>query len=189
MNIGYLRTSPQSDVIYALDLIIDLSDKIEEKPAHWKWVIVSLHDAVEGMMVGALKGTSGVGAFIRRDRESWLNFLSSNGKPPKGRKLETFMDLYERVKNDSDWNKNPIMTNQETDFYIKLLNDLRNDLIHLKYDGWSIDMSGFHRLIHCSMSIIEKISISPHPGFLFSEKEDADLKNRIELIKKRFPIQ
>jgi hypothetical protein len=51
-----LKTDTQSDAVASLRLAVDTMGRVGSDIALWKWVVISLHNAVQGFMVLALEG-------------------------------------------------------------------------------------------------------------------------------------
>ncbi len=68
-----LRTDELKEAIFSLEMVAEQVLKIHIDTYRWKWVIIALHNAVQGFMVLSLKGSHGLNILKNADKKSWLN--------------------------------------------------------------------------------------------------------------------
>ena len=68
----FIHTDESQDVLISLNHCFESLRRVRESPGEWKWVILSLHSAVQGAMVCHLSGTAGVGALTSESAKRTL---------------------------------------------------------------------------------------------------------------------
>ena len=90
------------DAICSLELLAEHLPKVITIPHQWKWVILSLHNSLQGFMVISLQGTNALNVLTKKSAKDWLERYESGQFSYMPRKLDDFMGLYEKIKSDSD---------------------------------------------------------------------------------------
>lgn len=153
----------------------------------WKWLIISLHSAIQGACVCAIRGydTSGSGVLDNVSRKAWLEWYSERSqenqtKMLKNRRIASLATLLERVR-DEKFLPSPSTLIVDKNYLddIDMLNYLRNDFIHFGSKGWSLGLEGMPRIVHHVCDVIEKLVIA-HPGPYLGFRRDETLPERIE---------
>ncbi len=123
-----------SDSIYSLKMVSHFLAKVWEESQSWKWVIIALHNSLQGFMACAIRGSDGVAAIKdrTRDRRHIKGYLKlTETKLPK---LLDFMDLYERIKDPEVMcrmcGSKEFQASDSHDRLVDLLNEVRNELTH-----------------------------------------------------------
>jgi len=184
-NGSWLKTDEIEEFIGAIEFCADLSNSIRSDIRRWKWLILAMHNALQGCFVCALRGvdTSGITMLKNKSADAvwqWLNVDSRIENPPPAPKeeLAPMLDLYRRVRNVK-YLQEPyrLPTHQQMNKDIIKLNLLRNKFSHFTPQGFSLEISGLPRIIgHCS-DIIEHLAIT-HPTFWHHPTENR--RSRIE---------
>ena len=75
----YLRTDEREEAVRSLEWAEQQANAISEDPYQWKWVLIALHNAVQGFMVLAL--WNGNGLLTLRDKVAvkWLDAYNNGG--------------------------------------------------------------------------------------------------------------
>jgi len=131
-----LRTDEELEAVRALEQAALLLPQVAADPYAWKWVVLALHNALQGFMVLALQGTWAVRVMKRADRRAILAAHARGALEAALRQgdLEYFEELYDQIKKEKHMRLNtfskafrPGPTQTES---VKRLNALRNDLVH-----------------------------------------------------------
>jgi hypothetical protein len=167
---GYLHTDERADVLCSLRQCARSLNRVLEDVAEWKWVILSLHSALQGAMVCYLSGSANVGALSNKCVEAWITWRARDCRgeimwvengcdelgipkrsikhnadlPPKPR-LAEFRTLLERLRREDK----RIEASAETEIVpsgqearsVRLLNRLRNQMVHFAPCGWYIQLA------------------------------------------------
>jgi hypothetical protein len=171
----WLQTSRVEEFIDALERSAAFAQQLRNDPKSWKWLIISLHSAVQGACVCALRGhdTSGLNLLADEDRKAWLKwhkerFVNKETEPPRKRRLASLIRLFARVR-DKEFIREPdtLIINKDAAHDVVLLNELRNDFVHFHLGGWSLNLQGMPRVVHHVCEIIEHLAVL-HRGPYFS---------------------
>ena len=145
--------------VIALELMSEQLSKIVEtgNPYFWPWVIVSLHNALQGFMVLALRGPNNLSVVTEKSATEWLRaYESRDGRYPR-QQLDKFLNLYEKIKSEAMniyVNSRTFKPTGTQDRSVQQLNLWRNDFIHFVPAGWFITVDGFVQIVHDCLDIV-----------------------------------
>jgi len=168
-----LEYDEELDAICSLDLLADQLPKVISIPYHWKWVILSLHNALQGFMVLSLRGTNNLNVLTKKSAEDWNNGYEKgelSNTPPK---LDAFLGLYDKIKSDSMnlfGDSRSFVPNPTQDKSVQSLNAFRNDFIHYVPALALIDMRFWARIVVDVVPIIEFLAFESNN--IFFQRED-----------------
>jgi hypothetical protein len=86
--------------VLSLEVTADHLAKTANDVGHWKWVIVALHNALQGCMVLTLKGANAFNVMQETDkisREWWESVRRGDPTFPSA-KMDSFMGLYKKIQ-------------------------------------------------------------------------------------------
>ena len=149
MENEYLRTNHWIDAVASLEAAQEFCARVSLDEHQWKWVLIAVHSAVQGFM--ALSLEHGNGLLVLRDdiTAKWLKAHESDKAYP-GEKMDFFMSLYEKVKSDvvcCYYGSRKFIAESSHDYSMQKLNELRNDYVHFRPKGWSIELAGLPTLV------------------------------------------
>ncbi len=191
----YLRVDEREDAINALEHAAENALTLENNPLNWKWVIVAIHNALQGALVCTLSGTDGTGALGDKSmKEMWEWFEASRtdlDAPYPDEWLAAPLKLYERAKdlaNMQEFGGVPLRTTPEQDDDVKRLNNLRRGFAHRPPTGWSIESVGLPRIVLNATAIIETLMLS-HPActFRLEPEQTARVQKAIAMLRELLP--
>lgn len=154
----YLRTDEESEAAEALCMASRVADDLERNINAWRWVVLALHNAVQGFMVLSLRHGNGLLALSDESYKKWMEAHENNGPYPNNEKLDGYLNLYKKIKNSEigsiggNTNFTPKGTQGKS---IKKLNEIRNDFIHFTPKGWSLEVDGLPLICKDCLSLIE----------------------------------
>jgi hypothetical protein len=179
----WLRTDEIGELIDAIEFSAEVGTKVQTSISHWKWLILALHNALQGACTCALRGhdTSGLLVLTKETARAvwtWLETTRQNpGAPKPEEKLAPMLDLYKRTRRQLP-EPHRLLANSERDRDVRKLNDLRNTFTHFIPQGFSLEVSGMPRIaLHCC-NVIEHLCIN-HPTFW--HHLNAERRQRIRL--------
>lgn len=152
----YLRTDEESEAAASLAMAARMSSEVASDLYNWRWVVLSLHNAVQGFMVLSLRHGNGLMALSPRCYAAWMEAHESGGEYPAD-ELDTYLNLYKKVKNKSTGavgGNKPFIPQGSQGRSIRKLNSLRNDFIHFTPKGWGLEVSGFPQIGIDCLSLI-----------------------------------
>jgi hypothetical protein len=144
MEQRYLRTDHWTDAVWSLEAALEFSARLPADEAAWKWLLISVHSAVQGFMAIALE--HGNALLVMKDHimTKWLKAHDA-GQPYPEARMDYFLSLYEKVKSDAVCGyvgSKHFIADANHDYSMKKLNELRNGFIHFFPQGWSIELKG-----------------------------------------------
>lgn len=153
----YLRTDEESEAAEAICMASRTADDLERDINSWRWVVLALHNAVQGFMVLSLRHGNGLLALSDKSCKEWMEAYENNGPYPRNEKLDRYLNLYKKVKSNElgtiGGNKKFIPKGTQGKS-IKKLNEIRNGFIHFTPKGWSFSVDGLPRIcVDCSALI------------------------------------
>ncbi len=148
-------------------------------PKQWKWAIIAMCSALNGALVCHLTGSAGIGALNKKCAVETLKALNDD-KPEEIPKPwlaypKTLLQRSQRreqpdTRIESAGPQIMVSKCQKTAF--DTLFDFRNELIHYKPSGWSIEVSGFPSLFWSCLEIILRVNDAGY-GFRHLTQEEA----------------
>lgn len=174
----YLRTDTKNEAIRSLEKTHETLLLVKRDPYQWKWAIISLHNCVQNSMILALRGSNDA-CIIKYSKKKWPNDFEDyiyNHPSDKNAELDFFRKLYEKIKSEIHMHKytdSKVFEPKNHDNSIICFNDLRNNFIHFKSGGWSIDVRNLPLLFE---EIIEVVEFSVfESGNCLYQFDDAEL--------------
>lgn len=128
-----LEYDEKLDAISSLEILTEMLPRVISIPHYWKWVVLSLHSALQGFMVLALQRTDALGALTEETKRAWLEAYESGTVPTKRARLEYFMPLYAKIKSDAMLfmsNSKSFTPSPSQDESVKRLNIVRSSFVH-----------------------------------------------------------
>lgn len=153
----WLRTDENEEAVTALEMVAESVRSVLGDLYRWKWVILTLHNAIQGFMVLALRGGNGLLALKDDVAAAWLEAYRQGTSYPQ-EKLDNFLNLYNKIKNDRMLfyvNSQKFVPTGSQGRSVKKLNELRNNFIHFVPKGWSLEVSGLPDICLDCLDIIE----------------------------------
>jgi hypothetical protein len=158
-SVPCLRTNEHEEAVRSLEFAESQARSIASDGYHWKWVLISLHNAAQGFMVLALWNGNGLLAMPPKLAEQWLAAHEAGTPYPKD-KLDRFLNLYAKVKDDANFHYRGSVAfrpGSSHDASFKYLNDFRNEFIHFTPKGWSLLLPGLPAVALDVLSLIEHL--------------------------------
>jgi len=153
---NWLRTDEFEEAVSALEMVPEAAAAVSNDIYRWKWVILAVHNALQGFMVLALRGGNGLAALRDDVAQAWLEAYRQGTKYPRD-KLDSFLNLYKKIKSDRMLfyvTSLKFVPKGSQGRSIKKLNALRNNFIHFIPKGWSLEVSGLPEICLDSLAII-----------------------------------
>ncbi len=159
MGENWLSTDTEREALAALDTCLEQISKIEDQSEYpWKWVIITLHSALQGFMVLALCGTNSINVMEKRSAEGWLRAYENHEPYPKNLKLDNFLGLYEKIKQDGMLmyvNSKKFVPTDLQEKSVRRLNTLRNEFVHFMPKRFSLALSNLPRMCLNCVDVIK----------------------------------
>jgi hypothetical protein len=176
------------DAISSLEILAANLCKVIDSPHHWKWVFISLHNALQGFMVLSLQGTNSLNVLTPKSAREWLEGYES-GRPLKNpTKLDYFLELYGKIKSDAMiiWsNSKPFVPNSTQDRSVRRINDFRNVLIHYIPASSAFNMKTRTQDLLDVIPIIESLAFESNNVFNYDEGKSERVRKLCISIRKQ----
>jgi hypothetical protein len=95
----WFRTDELEEAVAALETLAEWSKNLSSNISYWKWVILATHNATQGFMVLALRGSDRLRPLRDDIAKKWLEAHQNHTEYPE-EKLDTFRNLYKKIKSD-----------------------------------------------------------------------------------------
>jgi hypothetical protein len=174
----WLSTDECVEAVLSLEMMSDILPKVPNNIHYWKWVLIALHNALQGYMVLALKGTSGLNILKKECAQEWIAALRRDDEVLPERKLDNFLNLYKKIQAgrklyDEQLKAGHILPGKSSDLMmmyvhsqpfkprgtqtesVRMLNELRNDYIHFLPKGLLLGVHRLPRVVDDCLNIID----------------------------------
>jgi hypothetical protein len=188
---NWLETDETQEAVLALQLVSEQLAHLESTgdPHYWTWIIVGLHNALQGFMVLALRGSNNINVLTEDCAREWLAAIErKDGNYPE-QKLDNFLNLYKKIKSyrmqmyvNSQVFK-PIGTQGRS---VKKLNSFRNEFIHFIPKGWAIEVRGLTQIADDCLNIISFLAFDC--GNIFWHEQISESQARVLLEKAKHNV-
>ena len=142
----WLRTDEGEESVSSLMMVRDASTLVSSDLSQWKWIVIALHNSLQGFMVMSLRNSNDFQIMPKKLANEYYEAYRDNKTLPKV-KLDCFLKLYKKVKNDKHMKhfiySKPLPQSNDNDWCVNKLASFRDDFIHFTPKGWSIEVSGF----------------------------------------------
>ncbi len=171
----FLKTDEFNEALKALEIVYDFLPKVIIDNYFWKWVVLSLHNAVQGFMVCTLRGSNGLNVLKDDIRDQWLEAYrrGSGDYPPEI--LDTYLNLYKKIKSDKMvmfYHSKKFSPEGQQGWSIKKLNRLRNKFIHYLPGGFLLEVSGLPNIIDDCLAVIKFLVFESGNIWIDMDKQD-----------------
>ena len=191
MKEKWLRTDETLEAVSSLEMVAISLKNVENDLYQWKWSILALHNSLQGFMVLALRGGSGLNCLKDHIAIEWLRAYRAGDKLPK-EELDGFLNLYKKIKNPERMrfyvNSKPFNPSGTQGDSIKRLNRLRNEFVHFVPKGWSLEITGLPNIFLDCLHIIEFLGWKCGNIFWHEKMNSKRAKRAISISKKTLKV-
>lgn len=174
MTYDDIITDERRDVISSLKMAVVALELKENDASYWKWIILTLHSALQGAMVCHLSNTADLGACTESSETRWLKWHDGGriGDEPNLR-LEVpevlFCWISDVGRHGTNTTHGHIAISPSEEAAFKLLHRLRNPFTHFQPMSWIIEIDGLPKMIGHIIDLIYKIY---NTGWAFRHLDD-----------------
>jgi hypothetical protein len=128
----------------------------------WLFAIVDLHMALNAALVETVSGGSThIGSLSSKHQKAWIDHFESPGSSPpsNARRVESLSELLSRAfdsANASGMGGTLVLSNAQRS-EIGRLNDLRDELVHVKPELGFIEASGLPRIVRAAAEALRQL--------------------------------
>ena len=133
------------EAVSALEVSSDELARVLKDSYRWKWAILALHSALQGMMALTLRGGNNLRVLKPQDAKRWLDAYESGAPLPANLQMDDFLNLYKKIKSDTIlfYETSKKFTPEGTQGKsIKDLNRLRNQFVHFTPCTFALILNG-----------------------------------------------
>lgn len=158
---NWFRTDEHEEATASLEAVAEWAERIERDIAYWKWVVLALHNTLQGFMVLALRGSDGLRPLRDDIATKWLTAFRDGGPYPD-EKLDSFPNLYRKVQSDTMrffLHSKKVAPSSALNQSMKKINTLRNDFVHFLPRSWSLEVSGLPEICLDCLALVEFLAL------------------------------
>ena len=207
----YVRTDECQDVLASLEHCALSLSQARQSDRAWKWVVLSLHSALQGAMVCHLSGTAQLGALTKECAEKWREWHDRNrrGEITWIKGVDEFGGPIKRIGKKEDQPPREFVANANELFKrlscpslridhgcgeiisitekqrksFKRLHNLRNEFSHFSPKGWSIELEFIEEIIGDIIDVLCSILDDHWPFRNMSAEDMSALRSRMQEIR------
>lgn len=175
----YLCTDEEFEAANAMEMAARFASSLLTDLHLWRWVVIALHNATQGVMVLSLRHGNGLLALTDQSYSAWMAAYE-NGEQTPPEKLDSYLNLYKKVKHKDlgqlggNIRFAPIGSEGGD---IKRLNSLRNEFIHFSPKGWSLEVDGLPRISLAAARLISFLALETNNVFWHSADARESLRS------------
>jgi hypothetical protein len=173
----------------ALEVGVNFMEQAQTNAQRLRWAIIAIHQALQGFMVTALRGTEGSRPLAQNSAKRLLrelrDYVARRGPfPSQARRLDDFLNLYLKVKDPSAAGMGQLVTSRafgaepEDDRATKELNDLRNIFVHLTPGTWILYPADAIAPLRSALKVISFLAFESQNILWTAHAEDMQAQTR-----------
>jgi hypothetical protein len=176
----WLRTDEKENAVDSLEMTAELLRRMKDTNTKslWKWISISLFNALYGFCICAIQGTN-------PDRVREIDKRTGQFKD----KLISFPEALKRTQ-EHGWmhqftqSQTLTLTTDQKQNIEKLRKDIRNNFEHFTPKGWSIEISGMPEIVSDAIDVIEFLTLSSgNPLWDIDSKQEQRIRDAIGKIR------
>lgn len=153
----WLHTDEYTDAEVSLKKCAELSVRVGADISEWKWLLIAVHSAVQGIFVLALSRGNGLLTLKSSHAAAWLKSYQRGLPWPDRLDLDYFLELHAKAKRHILCPPGAFITTAAHDEAMRKLNDLRNGFIHFGAQRWSIELAGLPTISLQCLAVAEHL--------------------------------
>jgi len=169
----WIRTNEQEEAVGALEVFAQFLPLARTDLFGWRWAILSLHTALQGFMVVAIRDSAGMSPLPDDLAATWLRAYRC-GLPTPEERLDKFLNLYRKIKRRNIAalvQGRPFTPSGTQGHSVKLLNRLRNQFVHFLPASWSLEATGLpHMCLDC-LAVIQYLACNYRDRYFLWREE------------------
>ena len=193
----FVDTDERQDVLSSLDNCVLSLTRSRDFGGAWKWVVLSMHSALQGAMVCHLSGTAQLGALTETSAARWRRWYERSGRAGKSNlppveRVAAASELFRRLSTSEGRLEQQCgavieITDRQRESF-RQINLLRNELVHFGPKGWSIDIDVIREAVLDALDVLTLIAQDPWPFRHMSPSERGQLDVSVRKIRSLLSI-
>jgi len=174
----WLSTDEALEAVVSLEMVSHTLPKVIENLHYWKWVLIALHNALQGYMVLALKGPDSLNVLTKKCAQEWRAARERGDDVYPERRLVGFLNLYKKIqrgrklydervttgrwlpRGSSDLmlmynGSQPFKPQGTQNESVRMLSELRNQFVHFLPTNLALGVHGLPRVVADCTDIID----------------------------------
>lgn len=153
---GYFRTDAEHDVAWSLEAAVRFFELSETQEHYWKWAVIAVHSALQGVIVLTLRQGDGLKVQKRGVAKRILAALERDEEVPLPY-MDSFTNLYTRVQDPLNFSPGCAALNVDAcrDRRVAMFNQLRDDFVHFNTKSWSIEIDAIYAGAAACVSVMQ----------------------------------
>jgi hypothetical protein len=205
----FIHTDEVTDAAFSLEVLNQLIVRVLEEPLWWKWILIILHNALQGFLVSALEYSEPLALASEGQKKARLERWEALHTPGEERRkilegkeplevprLREFPGLYEKLKCLDITSGFPFVesfhSTAQQDEAMERLHGLRNDFVHYRPGIKLKDASGYPKIVLDCLSVAEYLIFKSGsiiwPNGVKEQMRNlmSNLKAQTQLIEEKF---
>lgn len=180
-----------SDVCASIHLVARLLEKPTHEVFDWKWIILSIHSAIQGSLVCAISGTAGIGALDAKSAKAMLNWFEKSRNDPgaeyPGERLADFKTLLRRAQSEEQMTSHDsgaLSLKDQEIAQMDRLHFIRCQFAHFHQMTWIIELDGITQILLTAIKLVEYLVLKNRSiAYRFDDGQDDALRADIGKIR------
>jgi hypothetical protein len=179
---NFLRTDELIESLSSLRVVeLNLRAVIDDD-FYWKPVLIMLHNSLQGFMICSLRGSNNYNILEKKSLAQMLLYDSGKLDVYPKEKLLDFMRLYNRIKSPK-YSNIIFKSSKDIDLSINALNKWRNEFIHFKPKGLSLEVTSMPLIVKDSINLIGFIVFKSNTLYRLTQDQLNEIKKMISIIR------
>jgi len=156
----WIHIDEHDEAVGALEAFERFASRVRQDSFEWRWAILSLHTALQGFMVVAIRDTAGMFPLSSDVAAAWMAAYQS-GQPRPRERLDSFLNLYRKIKRPeiaSFLRGHRFVPARTQGRSVRLLNRIRNQFIHFVPGSWALEGTGLPAVCLDCLAIIRYLA-------------------------------
>lgn len=183
MDSDYWHTDAESDAVGSLSAAADFLGKVASDPNYWKWSVVALHSAVQGLLALSLR--QGNALLVQKPGRTKAILSALDGGPGSLEPyMDNFMGLYCKAQDPANFHGSPPPIPQDSSLKsaVEAFDQWRHDFLHFNSKSWGIDLQTLGSRCQSAFLVAELILKS---GTIFWHSDDLAAASQTQLERLR----
>jgi hypothetical protein len=176
----YLRTGRREDVIASLTHCARCLVWVGADPHEWKWALIAAWCALQGSLLEGLRHTDGSGILEEKGEKTLRNWLNA---PDRGAYPKPFLAQLPKLVDRAKSKGLVSLSKAQSEAIDKLHTELRNNFMHMRYGGWSIEIAGLPVILLDVLSVVEQIVAGDRFQRHLCDSERAKLASVVQQVR------
>lgn len=180
---GYWYTDPESDAVSSLSAAADFLERSDCDLSYWKWSVVALHSAVQGLLTLSLRQGNNLLVQKPGRARQMLAALEDGTRAPTPF-MDNFMGLYVKALDPSNFQGGhaPIPPDPSLKAAMEAFDHWRHEFLHFNSKGWAIELQLLASRCHSAVAVAAQVLES---GVILWRSEGLQAESHVQVERAR----